>query len=171
MRDRLGTLPPDFIHANSGEVAPPDDPLFKAVTTAFETAELFVGMATGPYLLVLKAEDPARFLQYVRDRPTHDVSIHWSRRDDSGRTWFVVAVDRPNAYRLWFKLPEQLITWILHPTSVCPAGVIGERASFEMRGSGASEAPENAVKSMGDIRPSQQNGTNLLVHQFRSQYE
>jgi hypothetical protein len=118
IRERLGTLPPEFAHPTTPEsLASPDDPLAKAVNTAFETAELFVGMASGPYILVLRAEDPAQFLRYVLDRPTHDVSIHWSRRDSSGRTWFIVPIDRPNAYKLWFKLPEQLVTWIFNSES------------------------------------------------------
>jgi hypothetical protein len=36
---------------------------------------LFVGMANGPFLLVLRASDPQRFIVYADKHPTHNVHI------------------------------------------------------------------------------------------------
>lgn len=47
--------------------------------------ELFVGMAEGPFLLILKARNPEAFLSFARANPTHRVSIDWSDTDNNGR--------------------------------------------------------------------------------------
>jgi hypothetical protein len=129
LRTRLATEPLESAPLTSEEVLP-DDPLTPAVSIALETAELFVGMAAGPYILVLKADDPTSFLQYTQERPAHDVSIHWSRRDNSGRTWFIRPVHRPAAYRLWFKLPEQLVMWIFKSESARKNALVAKELFF-----------------------------------------
>jgi hypothetical protein len=129
LRTRLATAPLDLMPQNTEHNAF-DDPLDVAVATATETAELFVGMAAGPYILLLKADDPDRFLQYVQDRPSHNVSIHWSRRDDTGRTWFIIPIHRPEAYRLWFKLPEQLVSWIFKSESARQNALVTKELFF-----------------------------------------
>ena len=89
-----------------------------AIQAAQQTDELFVGMASGPYMLVLKADNPAAFLRYAAERPTHPVTIHWSRAEDDGETWSVVPRDHRRAYQLSFKLPERLASWIFSAENV-----------------------------------------------------
>lgn len=79
-----------------------------AVSAARDFGELFVGMGRGPYMLVLKADNPAAFLQFAEQQPTHDVAIHWSENVDDGRTWWIEPAHRGDAYRLTFRLPEVL---------------------------------------------------------------
>jgi hypothetical protein len=130
LRSQLGTLPPAPANQHLGVGLSLDDALAEAVAAAFGTDELFVGMAAGPYILVLKADEPARFLEYAESRPSHNVSIHWSRRDDSGRTWYVVPSDEPDAYRLWFKLPEQLVMWIFKSEDVKRKALLAKEQLF-----------------------------------------
>ena len=68
--------------------------------------------ASGPYMLVMKADDRNAFLRYAQHRPAHQVRIHWSRRFDGGQTWHIVPLLQQDAYRLSFKLPERLADWI-----------------------------------------------------------
>jgi hypothetical protein len=111
LRTRLATAPLELLTAYP-EDTHLDHSLNPAVSTAMDTSELFVGMTAGPYILVLKANDPYKFLKYAQGAPTHDVSIRWSRRKNSGRTWYIKPKERPEAYLLWFKLPEPLVDWI-----------------------------------------------------------
>lgn len=89
-----------------------------ALAAARATGELFIGMAAGPYMLVLKADDPNQFLGYARERPAHFVHIGWSSKVDDGQTWYIVPSDNPTAYRLAFKLPERLVDWIFKSEDV-----------------------------------------------------
>lgn len=76
LRQRLGTLP-DLVPGLALDSGISDDgPLKTALTVARATSELFVGMAAGPYILTLKADDPAKFLEFSQEKPTHDVSKH-----------------------------------------------------------------------------------------------
>ncbi len=75
--------------------------------------ELFVGMANGPFMLVLKADDVNDFRSYVEEYPTHKVTIHWSAYDHGGRRWYIRPVDYYNRrYQLTFTLPKILGDWI-----------------------------------------------------------
>ena len=82
--------------------------------------ELFVGMANGPFLLVLRASDPKQFIRYADEHPTHNVHITFEpaanpgiehRHVDVQAT--VRAADEPGAYNLSFGLPRILREYIL----------------------------------------------------------
>lgn len=82
--------------------------------------ELFVGMANGPFLLVLRASDPQQFIAYADQHPTHNVHITFDaevnpnigqRNADVQAT--IRAVDSPEAYRLTFGLPRALREYVL----------------------------------------------------------
>jgi len=77
-----------------------------------EYNELFVGMANGPFMILLKANDPRNFLQYSKDSPIHTVIITWPYPEDGGREWKVRPASDNDAYELSFKLPERLYKWI-----------------------------------------------------------
>lgn len=81
------------------------------VDTAKEHDELFVAMANGPFMLILKADDPQRFLNYANENPSHRVSINWSSETDK-EIWVIRPFENGNAYRLSFRLPEMLSKWI-----------------------------------------------------------
>ena len=87
-------------------------------------------MAAGPYMLILKADDPERFLQYAREHPNHAVRIRWSSRIDEGQTWSIVPIDDANAYRLAFRLPERLATWIFNSQNVRRAATTAKELFF-----------------------------------------
>jgi len=74
--------------------------------------ELFVGMPDGPFILLLKADDPGAFLEYASAHPRHKVKIRWRISEDRGKTWKIYPVDNPDAYQLSFRLPELLRHWI-----------------------------------------------------------
>lgn len=94
-------LPPEFL-----------DALSILVSKSQNFGELFIGMANGPFMLLLKADDRQSFLDYAFAIPRHTVRINWSRRHDDGLTWSITPADRPGAYRLTFRVPELLAEWI-----------------------------------------------------------
>ena len=89
----------------SQELGPELAPTIRA---AQQFAELFVGMGRGPYMLVLKADNPSAFLEFAEQEPSHRVTIHWSEDVDDGRTWWIQPTQEPNAYRLTFRIPDAL---------------------------------------------------------------
>jgi hypothetical protein len=97
--------------------------LGEAIDVTRTTNELFVGMANGPFMLALQADDREAFLQFVRRHPTHDVNISWSRSDNEGRTWRITPSRAPNTYRLSFNLPETLGKWIFDSENVRQAAL------------------------------------------------
>lgn len=90
--------------------------LSEMLNTVRKYGELFMGMANGPFLLVLKADDPERFLAYSREYPTHEVSISWSREIENGRLWTIQPFDKKEGYKLSFVLPDKLGDWIFNST-------------------------------------------------------
>ena len=73
---------------------------------------LFLGVSYGPYLLVLKADNPSKFLEYMRQNPIHFVNIHFIKRER--KYWYIEPAQNEGAYRLYFSLPEELGHWIFH---------------------------------------------------------
>jgi hypothetical protein len=129
LRRELGTAPKlqeDLI----SDLGIPRRPLEIAMRAARRTDELFVGMAFGPHMLVLKADDPKSFLRYAAELPTHEVTIHWSEADDDGKTWSIVPRHDAGAYRLSFKLPERLAAWIFGAENVRRAALSAKPAFF-----------------------------------------
>jgi hypothetical protein len=89
-------------------------------STAEDFGEFFVGVAGGPFLLVLRADDPEAFRGYVARRPSHRVRIHW-RREDNGREWFIEPEDSYlGTYTLRFALPQTLWDWIFEDSEERP---------------------------------------------------
>ena len=97
-----------------------------------DIGELFVGMANGPFLLVLRASDPQQFIAYADQHPTHNVHIKLEAPDipNTNQTHvdilantnmniqaIVRAVDQPQAYSLSFGLPRILREHILFDES------------------------------------------------------
>lgn len=85
--------------------------------------ELFVGMANGPFMLVLKADNVNDFISYGKEHPTHKVKIHWSPNDHGGRKWYIRPVYRHfRDYQLTFTVPKMLGDWIFKSNnSICRA--------------------------------------------------
>ncbi len=90
--------------------------LERGLTPALQEArryeELFVGVANGPYLLLLKARDPNEFLRYAKTNPRHDVAITWGSHVDQGGTWIIRPSASRGAYELRFRLPRVIYEWI-----------------------------------------------------------
>jgi len=101
-----------------------------AINAARQIDELFVGMASGPYMLVLKADDPRRFRAFAEEHPTHEISIHWSRTEDDGRTWSIVPRFHGRQYRLSFRLPERLAEWVFSAASARRAAAVVKDSFF-----------------------------------------
>ena len=111
IRERLETLPTGVQH-DQFDTHTLEDALEPVVRMANQYNELFVAMANGPYMLLMKAENPQAFLHYATNHPRHRVLITWSRQDDNGQTWEIMPSENENAYRLSFRLPEILAKWI-----------------------------------------------------------
>ena len=82
--------------------------------------ELFVGMANGPFLLVMRATDPQQCFRYANEHPTHNVHIVFDAQtnpnvDDTNANVqaTVRPVDAPEAYSLSFGLPRVLREYVL----------------------------------------------------------
>jgi hypothetical protein len=90
-----------------------------------------IGMCRGPFMLFLKAEDDEAFLRYCRNRPSHQVWLRWSDEIDGGGTWWITpAGGEQHAYRLHFKLPEALYSWIRSGANVETAALDAKRRYF-----------------------------------------
>ena len=77
--------------------------------TKEEYRMLFVGMAAGPFMLIMKANNPESFLSYARSNPSHKINIHWNKTDSNGRRWIIMPKEyRNKGYELSFTLPEKL---------------------------------------------------------------
>ncbi len=111
LRRRLGTMPENIDTPDSGPPLPPAV-LDRVVESAREYDELFVSMANGPYMLLLRAENPRAFLDYARSNPTHRVIITWTRQQNYGRTWTIAPSENRHAYSLSFRLPSPLSDWV-----------------------------------------------------------
>lgn len=115
IRRALGTWPMDVPLAEEN-----DDNLMRkmanVITTTRNYGELFVGMANGPFMLLLKAENQQNFIDYVRRRPRHRVTIRWGTQGDDGRTWRIIPVETDNIqrYELSFRLPDILAEYIFN---------------------------------------------------------
>jgi hypothetical protein len=77
-----------------------------------ELQELFVAMANGPFLLILRPDQPERFLRRLRQRRTDRVIIRWRRGPGQRPQWTIRPADEPQAYSLAFGLPPPLEEWI-----------------------------------------------------------
>jgi hypothetical protein len=122
IRRMLGTVPRDFqaLHGTTDRLVDASRP---AAAIAQQINELFVGMANGPFMLVLKADNPSAFLTYCKAHPTHSVNISWTLAEDNGRTWSIRSVSDRNAYTLKVRIPENLGDWIFSQESITNAAL------------------------------------------------
>jgi hypothetical protein len=79
--------------------------------------ELFVGMANGPNLLLLRARDSHRIIQVLERHPVQHVSIHWSPEVEQGTRWSVTLYDGAQPLELSFALPHPVAAWIFDPNA------------------------------------------------------
>jgi hypothetical protein len=119
LREELGTIPGGLSRESryirqGNNVNAERFNLREVVDTAYEYGEVFVGMANGPFMLLLKADRPQDFLRYAALRPSHDVTISWNPYVEEGRRWEIDPVERLDnvSYRLTFRLPNLLAKWI-----------------------------------------------------------
>lgn len=117
LRQELGTWPED-VRRQVPTALPSLDHLGEILTQFVnrvrEIDEVFLGVVTGPFVLILKAEDPRAFLRYARSNPSHRVSIHWRAASETSlHCWVEPIAPEPHPYRLYFSLPRVLTEWIL----------------------------------------------------------
>jgi hypothetical protein len=116
IRKKLRTWPEIFIDEYEKDYTDFDRILYRHSEEMFDTIEsyreLLIGMANGPFMIVLKADNVENFLSYSERYPTHPVSIRWDRSINNGRIWSIYPSDDRSRYHLSFVLPEKLGEWI-----------------------------------------------------------
>ncbi len=117
MRIELGTWPDEVPWPDTGDIPSDFDQRWREVRDTVRArvdaiGELFVGMANGPYLLLLRARDPVRAIRVLEREPVQDVSIHWNSEVENGTRWSVTTGDGPGALELNFALPAPVADWI-----------------------------------------------------------
>jgi len=117
MRIELGTWPDEVPWPDTGDIPSDFDQRWREVRDTVRArvdaiGELFVGMANGPYLLLLRARDPERAIRVLEREPVQDVSIHWYSEVENGTRWSVTTGDGPGALELNFALPAPVADWI-----------------------------------------------------------
>jgi len=130
LRRRLGTEPPNVpanLEALVERISPTLDPI---VRVARHHDELFVGMANGPFMLVMSAREPASFLSYSTQHPTHEIEIRWTKRQHEGRVWSIHPLGDQHAYSLSLGLPELLGDWIFSQRDVREAAMMVKEQFF-----------------------------------------
>lgn len=106
------------------------DAIRGAIAAAMSYGQLFVGMANGPYMLLLKADDPTEFMEFSKAHPRHDVKITWSTTIDGGRTWEIIPSSDQTAYRLTFRLPQAFYNWIFKTMEGCVRRAYQTKATY-----------------------------------------
>jgi hypothetical protein len=119
MRIELGTWPQEVFPPHETELAE-FDPGWRMVREALRArvdaiGELFVGMANGPYLLLLRARDPQLAIELFEQEPLQHVSIHWSREVQEGTRWSITMPGAGDEVELNFALPDPVAAWIFDP--------------------------------------------------------
>lgn len=122
MRQRLGLLH-GLSQAYRDETPGQTDIFWPYIEPIIDAArgfrEFFVGVANGAFLLLLQADNPDQFLEYLNQHPTVQVAIHWSDEIDGGRTWWIEpewydgkqhGLEPP--FKLWFRVPDRLLDWM-----------------------------------------------------------
>lgn len=132
IRRRLGTWPEDVpvsdrldFAERQFDIAQFDDLLVSGVA---ELQELFVAMAKGPFLLILRPDQPERFLQRLQQRRTDRVIIRWRRGPGRRPQWTIRPADEPQAYSLAFGLPPPLGEWIFGDEQLSAARALNVKA-------------------------------------------
>jgi hypothetical protein len=127
LRARLGTRLSPAVQMMTEDVAQrarttSAAPMFRAaaleIITAFagtlrarERAELLLGFPAAPFVLPLGSDDPAGFLAYAAQAPSHSVQLR-RRGSAADAEWEVSPSDDSHAYLLTFNLPDHVESWI-----------------------------------------------------------
>ena len=82
------------------------------INTTLSYGELFVAMTKGPFMLVLKADNPRMFIEYSNEFQKHKITIKRNTNLGQERIWYVYPMNNPTAYRLTFAIPQILGDWI-----------------------------------------------------------
>lgn len=69
-----------------------------------------LGVPNGPFLLLLRANNPAAFLTFARANPSHDVHITWDLEVENGQEWSIYPVAEPEAYHLRLRCLSALLS-------------------------------------------------------------
>jgi len=111
IRHKFGWWNQNIQHPNNEEWLWFCNELFDSVLEAYN--QLFVGMSKWWFMLLLKADNPVEFLNYAKNKPTHNIKITWDIWDN-GKIWTITPkqIDQDNNYKLSFKLPLSLHKWI-----------------------------------------------------------
>ncbi|MDW7615200.1 hypothetical protein SC499_10805 [Peribacillus simplex] len=110
LRIRLGTWPSEV---HSRELSVQEDSIFSnllrhLINTIESYGELLVGMANGPFLLILKENSPGIFRDYASRYPTHRINISWGHENRNKKQWTITPYEDSYAYELTFTLPKLL---------------------------------------------------------------
>lgn len=119
MRRALGTWPVGVDYPEGSE-GPEFERQWRDVDVTLQDrvegiGELFVGMANGPYLLLLRARDSRRAVELLESEPVQNVSIHWSPAVQYGTEWTITMGSPYEPLELTFALPEVVAAWIFDP--------------------------------------------------------
>lgn len=82
------------------------------IQAAKEVGDLFVGMAAGPYMLMMTATNRRAFLERMNQDPTLKVSIRWSLDSEGGRKWVIKPTEPQTRFELSFSIPGDIGDWI-----------------------------------------------------------
>jgi hypothetical protein len=135
LRNNFNIIPPGLSFesayaAQNRRTEEKDYNLGQIVKTTYEYGELFVGMANGPFMLLLKADNPENFLNYSTQYPSHDVRITWNPEINDGKTWEIRPIYAERPYRLTFSLPSLLAGWIFESSQESRARAIDIKKRF-----------------------------------------
>jgi hypothetical protein len=123
LRARLHTDPNPGAGLTFGPVMQPNDLIFRSAAESIlhaladellrhEPTELLLGFPAAPFILPFGSNDPAGFVKYANQHPTHGVRLRFIQSRQRTE-WWVSPWDAPTAYKLVFNLPERLEDWIV----------------------------------------------------------
>ncbi len=93
LRHDLETWPTEVQNLGINRFPSLGQTLSRVVEMARSYNELFVAVAEGPFMLLMKADDPHRFIEYAHRHPVHWIDIRWSRHIGNGQTWKITSKD------------------------------------------------------------------------------
>jgi hypothetical protein len=82
------------------------------VESTIELRNLFVGMAAGPFMLLIHAKGREAFIQRMIRSPALTVTIGWSPSIEGGRRWVIRPVESGQTFELSFTVPQTIGDWI-----------------------------------------------------------
>ena len=132
----LGTWPPGIAKPVDDGIAPIEQMAWwlafsdRVEAALGQSREFFVGMAQGPFMVLLKPRNSTEFLEYARREPTHNVWIHWSHTQANGREWWIEPADGSDAYRLHFGLPAPVGDWVFDSDRSAPRRALLAKEDF-----------------------------------------